>query len=219
MDTFMTWAAMCMPACAMLCHAEEGVALRGLFIIDKESVIQHATINNLAFGRNVDETLRILQVGCNAAVVSACELSALNDMSKRKLLAAAPCSHPQVVTWLLTPQPTSLRLSLYLCALQAVQHVQTHPDEVRAGRGGGLCAEMCVGREGCDANTCHALMLDCLCALWFGVRFCEVFVAVKHAFCTFRPSKADPGPAVLLSHRFAPLAGPPGRRLCARHQR
>lgn len=40
---------------------EAGIALRGLFIIDKEGVIQHATINNLAFGRNVDETLRILQ--------------------------------------------------------------------------------------------------------------------------------------------------------------
>ncbi|MBD2101709.1 peroxiredoxin [Leptolyngbya sp. FACHB-261] len=38
-----------------------GVALRGLFIIDKEGVIQHATINNLAVGRNVDETLRVLQ--------------------------------------------------------------------------------------------------------------------------------------------------------------
>ncbi|MEB3164729.1 MAG: peroxiredoxin [Prochlorothrix sp.] len=40
---------------------EAGIALRGLFLIDKEGVIQHATINNLAFGRNVDETLRILQ--------------------------------------------------------------------------------------------------------------------------------------------------------------
>ena len=40
---------------------DAGVALRGLFIIDKEGVIQHATINNLAFGRNVDETLRTLQ--------------------------------------------------------------------------------------------------------------------------------------------------------------
>jgi hypothetical protein len=46
----------------VLCCAEEGVALRGLFIIDKEGVIQHSTINNLAFGRNVDETVRILQV-------------------------------------------------------------------------------------------------------------------------------------------------------------
>lgn len=40
---------------------EAGIALRGLFIIDKEGIIQHATINNLAFGRNVNETLRILQ--------------------------------------------------------------------------------------------------------------------------------------------------------------
>jgi len=42
--------------------ADEGIALRGLFIIDKEGVVQHATINNLAFGRSVDETLRTLQV-------------------------------------------------------------------------------------------------------------------------------------------------------------
>jgi len=38
-----------------------GVALRGMFIIDPEGVIQHATINNLAVGRSVDETLRVLQ--------------------------------------------------------------------------------------------------------------------------------------------------------------
>ena len=40
---------------------EEGVALRGLFIIDPEGVIMHSTINNLPVGRNVDETLRVLQ--------------------------------------------------------------------------------------------------------------------------------------------------------------
>lgn len=40
----------------------EGIALRGLFIIDKEGVIQHSTINNLAIGRSVDETKRTLQV-------------------------------------------------------------------------------------------------------------------------------------------------------------
>ena len=40
---------------------EAGVALRGLFIIDKEGIIQYATINNLSFGRSVDETLRILK--------------------------------------------------------------------------------------------------------------------------------------------------------------
>jgi peroxiredoxin (alkyl hydroperoxide reductase subunit C) len=41
--------------------SESGVALRGLFIIDRDGVLQHATINNLAFGRKVDETLRVLQ--------------------------------------------------------------------------------------------------------------------------------------------------------------
>lgn len=40
---------------------DAGVALRGLFLIDKDGVIQHSTINNLAFGRNVDESLRTLQ--------------------------------------------------------------------------------------------------------------------------------------------------------------
>lgn len=40
---------------------DDGIALRGLFIIDREGVIQHSTINNLAFGRSVDETLRVLQ--------------------------------------------------------------------------------------------------------------------------------------------------------------
>ena len=38
-----------------------GVALRGLFIIDDEGVVQHATINNLGVGRSVEETLRVLQ--------------------------------------------------------------------------------------------------------------------------------------------------------------
>ena len=37
------------------------VALRGLFIIDPDGVVQHATINNTAVGRSVDETLRVLQ--------------------------------------------------------------------------------------------------------------------------------------------------------------
>ena len=40
---------------------EAGVAVRGLFIIDPDGVIMHATVNNLPVGRNVDETLRVLQ--------------------------------------------------------------------------------------------------------------------------------------------------------------
>ncbi len=39
----------------------EGLALRGLFMVDPDGVVQHATINNLNVGRSVDETLRVLQ--------------------------------------------------------------------------------------------------------------------------------------------------------------
>ena len=40
-----------------------GIQCAGLNVLCAcvQGVIQHATINNLAFGRNVDETLRILQ--------------------------------------------------------------------------------------------------------------------------------------------------------------
>jgi alkyl hydroperoxide reductase subunit AhpC len=39
----------------------DGVALRGLFIIDPKGIIRHATVNDLGVGRNVDETLRLLK--------------------------------------------------------------------------------------------------------------------------------------------------------------
>lgn len=37
-----------------------GIALRGLFIIDRELKLRHITINDLPLGRNVDEVLRVL---------------------------------------------------------------------------------------------------------------------------------------------------------------
>ena len=40
---------------------EEGVALRGLFIVDPEGVIQYAVTHNLNVGRSVAETLRVLE--------------------------------------------------------------------------------------------------------------------------------------------------------------
>jgi tryparedoxin peroxidase (2-Cys peroxiredoxin) len=40
---------------------EEGIALRGIFIIDPRGVLRQITINDLPVGRNVDETLRLLQ--------------------------------------------------------------------------------------------------------------------------------------------------------------
>ncbi len=36
------------------------VAYRGTFLIDKEGIVKHATINDLGLGRNVDETLRMV---------------------------------------------------------------------------------------------------------------------------------------------------------------
>jgi peroxiredoxin (alkyl hydroperoxide reductase subunit C) len=41
--------------------SDGGIALRGLFIIDPDGVIQHATINNLSVGRSVDETIRSIE--------------------------------------------------------------------------------------------------------------------------------------------------------------
>ncbi len=40
---------------------DQGIALRGLFIIDPEGVLQYSVINCLNVGRSVDETLRVLQ--------------------------------------------------------------------------------------------------------------------------------------------------------------
>lgn len=40
---------------------EQGIALRGLFIIDPESKIRYAVIHDLNVGRSADETLRVLQ--------------------------------------------------------------------------------------------------------------------------------------------------------------
>ena len=40
--------------------ADMGIAFRGLFLIDKEGVVQHQLINNLPLGRNIDEALRMV---------------------------------------------------------------------------------------------------------------------------------------------------------------
>jgi peroxiredoxin (alkyl hydroperoxide reductase subunit C) len=40
---------------------EGGIALRGLFLIDKQGVVRHAVINDLPLGRSVDEALRMVE--------------------------------------------------------------------------------------------------------------------------------------------------------------
>ena len=39
---------------------EDGVSLRGLFLVDKEGVVRHQLVNDLPLGRNVDEALRVI---------------------------------------------------------------------------------------------------------------------------------------------------------------
>ena len=39
----------------------EGVSLRGLFIIDGKGILRQSTVNDLPVGRSVDETLRLVQ--------------------------------------------------------------------------------------------------------------------------------------------------------------
>lgn len=41
-------------------YTGEPVAYRGTFLIDEEGIVQHESINNLGLGRNVDETLRLV---------------------------------------------------------------------------------------------------------------------------------------------------------------
>merc|ERR1711893_250873 len=40
---------------------DEGIAFRGLFIIDPSGVLRQITVNDLPVGRDVDETLRLVQ--------------------------------------------------------------------------------------------------------------------------------------------------------------
>ena len=40
---------------------DNGVALRGLFVIDPEGKLRHITMNDLPLGRSVDEALRVVQ--------------------------------------------------------------------------------------------------------------------------------------------------------------
>lgn len=40
---------------------EEGIPLRGLFIIDPEGIVKYSVVHDLNVGRSVDETLRVLK--------------------------------------------------------------------------------------------------------------------------------------------------------------
>ena len=39
---------------------QDGVSLRGLFLLDKDGIVRHELVNDLPLGRNVDEALRVI---------------------------------------------------------------------------------------------------------------------------------------------------------------
>nr|WP_255555819.1 peroxiredoxin C [Sodalis sp. CWE] len=41
-------------------HPEFGVALRGSFLTDKNGIVRHQVVNDLPFGRNIDEIIRMV---------------------------------------------------------------------------------------------------------------------------------------------------------------
>jgi peroxiredoxin (alkyl hydroperoxide reductase subunit C) len=58
-----------------LLHEETTFSLRGTFLIDGDGIVQSQTVNNLGLGRDLDETLRMLDaighVGSGAGVCPA----------------------------------------------------------------------------------------------------------------------------------------------------
>ena len=43
-----------------MCATGPMIAYRGLFLIDKNGIVQHQIVNNFPLGRNVDEALRMV---------------------------------------------------------------------------------------------------------------------------------------------------------------
>jgi peroxiredoxin (alkyl hydroperoxide reductase subunit C) len=41
--------------------SDDGIAYRGLFLIDQKGIVRHQVVNDLPLGRSVDEALRVLQ--------------------------------------------------------------------------------------------------------------------------------------------------------------
>lgn len=41
-------------------NEKEGIAYRGLFVLDREGIIRHQLVNDLPIGRNIEETLRFI---------------------------------------------------------------------------------------------------------------------------------------------------------------
>ena len=49
----------------------DGISFRGTFLIDRQGVVQYSVLHNLAVGRSVDETLRVLDALQNGGLCPA----------------------------------------------------------------------------------------------------------------------------------------------------
>ena len=67
---------------------EEGHTLRGLFIISDKGILKHITHNSPEAGRNVDETLRLVQAYQYAAIVSS-----FNEKTRTRCFSRRFCVH------------------------------------------------------------------------------------------------------------------------------
>jgi len=79
---------------------DKGIALRGLFIINPQGVLEQSTINNLPIGRSVDEALRLLQAIQFTAEHGEVR-SALRSLwaSLVDVLELLICSSPLITVW------------------------------------------------------------------------------------------------------------------------
>jgi len=64
-------------------HKTDGVPLRATFIVDPEGIIRHVSVNDLSVGRNVEETVRVLDA------LQTDELCPCNWKKGEKTLSAA----------------------------------------------------------------------------------------------------------------------------------
>jgi alkyl hydroperoxide reductase subunit AhpC len=106
----------------------DGAALRGTFLIDRDGIVRHASINDLDVGRNVDETLRLLRALKTGGLCPA------NWTPGSPTLSAAPVAPPnvsalprvmdQTITPLLTAERAALVLARRDCGFCAAYEAE-----------------------------------------------------------------------------------------------
>ena len=76
---------------------DEGIALRGAFLIDKEGVVKSQVVNDLPLGRNIDEMVRLLESLQFSEEHG--EVCPANWMKGQKAMEANPSSLKDYMKW------------------------------------------------------------------------------------------------------------------------